>query len=108
MTLSKRILDTFKYLEDHHVDYLDYNTFNEEEDDNPTYQKQYNDLFDELIMPYFYNKLGIKPDDPSLTFNFFEHDDGHWYLVFYNPEVAIKLDDIKDGQDYLAPIKEAF
>ena len=30
MTLSKRILDTFKYLEDHHVDYLDYNTFNEE------------------------------------------------------------------------------
>lgn len=108
MTLSKRILDIFKYLEDHHVNYLDYNTFNEEEDDNPTYQKQYNDLFDELIMPYFYNKLGIKPTDPALTFNFIEHEDGHWYLIFYNPEVAIKLDDIKDDHDYLAPIKEAF
>lgn len=78
-----------RYLDKKGVEYLDYFSFNEEDDDNSDYQAEYETLYEKVVVEKIFKHFNIVPrNDTDLSFNCFENDrDGRgWRGVFYEPE----------------------
>lgn len=78
-----------RYLDKKGVKYLDYFSFNEEDDDNFNYQAEYETLYEKVVIEKIFKHFNIDPrNDTDLSFNYFEndHDDRGWCGVFYEPE----------------------
>lgn len=78
-----------RYLDKKGVKYLDYFSFNEEDDDNFDYQAEYETLYEKVVIEKIFKHFNIDPrNNTDLSFNYFENDrDGRgWCGVFYEPE----------------------
>lgn len=104
--IPENIQKTLDYLTNHHVKYLDYTTYNLQDDDDPKYQEQYEYLFDYILVPKFFKALNLNITNLSLVFNFFDYENNQWYANFYEPELCVAIKDIFKDDNYLVPFKE--
>lgn len=76
------------------VNYLDFDNYNEEDDNNSPYRKDYVDLFNSIIVDRLFKHFNIMPQNNNAIFNFFEYYQGQWYATFYEPIVTIPVNTI--------------
>lgn len=86
---TNTVKDIERYLDKKGVKYLDYFSFNEEDDDNFDYQAEYETLYEKIVIAKIFKHFNIDPrNNTDLSFNYFEndHDERGWCGVFYEPE----------------------
>ena len=76
------------------VSYLDFDNYNEEDDNNSPYRKDYVDLFNSIIVDRLFKHFNIMPENNNCIFNFFEYYQGQWYATFYEPYVSVPVNTI--------------
>lgn len=76
------------------VNYLDFDNYNEEDDNNSPYREDYVDLFNNIIADRLFKHFNIMSLNNDSIFNFFEYYQGQWYATFYEPEVTIPVETI--------------
>lgn len=99
---ASTVKDIERYLDKKDVKYLDYFSFNEEEDDNFDYQAEYETLYEKVVVEKIFKHFNIDPrNNTDLSFNYFENDrDGHgWCGVFYQPEeLSFSVDKVMNNE----------
>lgn len=100
MDLQQEVKTTLETLKQSGVIYLDadgYSTKEYDEEVNDKYSKQYDVLFDELIVNKIYKALGIDTYYSDVAFNFFELVNGYWFGVFYEPYLVFDVEKVLNG-----------
>lgn len=91
---NEEIRNRLKNLRLKNVSYLDFDNYNEEDDNNSPYLEDYVDLFNSIIVDRLFKHFNIMPQNNNSIFNFFEYYQGQWYATFYEPNVTIPVNTI--------------
>ena len=95
---TKHITTILAKLDKAGVEYLGFNTYNEEEY-SEKYQAEYVELFYEVVVDRIFKHFNVDPQDTEIGFNYFVKENGKWFVSFYEPEELATIDDILDN-DY--------